>query len=361
MSHAKGHSGALAALPPEEYDLSYNPDGTPKSSGRPSANVNIGDDDDKTPPGFADLNPSLFEDYVFRVTQLADLDRTPAKAFINDWFDREGMPDGYEWFDNQDFVNGLMWKPIIQQLPELPPIFNYVDPATGVPQLVRLDPLRGVVPTTGPRSPLQEQPDQIPGESPLDIASGTIPQTAGLQITGAFRTLSAQQIAAMYAAKQRPTGTGRQRRVFDKNQLRDQAKELWRSLMLEEPDNVESIVDNYAKEANAFWLSKGGNLDFSTYVRDRARSTSRYKMLYKHKPESFSEQAYLGQFVSAVGQFGFNPTQERRLIESAAASGATGAGTQRRLRDSVAASRLGQGSFSQRFANTLRQSATVLR
>ncbi len=154
-------------------------------------------------------------------------------------------------------------------------------------------------------------------------------------------------------------GRGRQPAVFDRAQLTEGATDRWRGLMLEEPAMIDSVVDDYMKDANAFWMSRGGQLDFDTYVLNKMRDTARYSTLYGRKPEHLSEEEYIGQYASAVGRFGLNPRATRREVEAGLQSGAGAAGFTERV--SRTREVQNQAGFSQRLAQTVAGLGSIVR
>lgn len=160
----------------------------------------------------------------------------------------------------------------------------------------------------------------------------------------------------------RPGGGGRGRGsggradlVFDEAQLQNRARAEWRELMLEEPDDVEGLVNKFLREANSFWRKQGGQLDFTTFIFEEAKKTGRYKNLYRKKPEFQSEAEYRAGFQSTAAGFGLSPGETLRQVESGMGSGASLTGFSRRVQRGRENEINQQGSFSQRFANGISQ------
>jgi len=175
--------------------------------------------------------------------------------------------------------------------------------------------------------------------------------------------LTQEDVAAIFGAAPRRGGgggggggAGRQAIPFDKAQLKRQGIETWRGMLLEEPDNIDALVNDYIKRANGFWTSEGGQLDFGTFIQDRARTTSRYKTLYGKKAPWQSEGQYLSQYSNAVAGFGFNQQTALREIEAGAMAGVGQAGFVTRLQQGRANFLNNQGTYSQRFAQQILQS-----
>ncbi len=154
-------------------------------------------------------------------------------------------------------------------------------------------------------------------------------------------------------------GSGRQAMAFDRAHLLEQAQDRWRGLMLETPDAIEGIVDDYMSQANSFWMRKGGQLNFDTFLVNKMRETTRYKTLYGRKPQHQSEEEYMAQFRSAVGRFGLNPRAERREVEAGLQSGAGAAGFTERV--SRVREVQNQAGFSQRLAQTVAGLGSIVR
>jgi len=152
-------------------------------------------------------------------------------------------------------------------------------------------------------------------------------------------------------------GVGRTERTFDRRQLEEAAMERWRGLLLEEPedDELTTLVSDYIKNANAFWIRESGSLDFDTFVTDRIRQQERHSFLYSKKPGFQSEAEYMGGFRNTVSQFGLSSTGTLRELEAGASSGVGLAGFGERVERSREARTINQGSFSQRLAGSLAQ------
>ncbi len=154
-------------------------------------------------------------------------------------------------------------------------------------------------------------------------------------------------------------GGGRPDLVFDQAQLNEQARTIWRDLMLEEPGDVTDLVNGFVKEANSFWRKDGGRLDFQTYITNQARDTGRYKNLYRKKPEFMSEAEYMGQFRQTAAGFGLSASETLRQVEAGATSGASLTGFSARVQRGRENLLNQQGGFSQRLANNLNQLGAI--
>ena len=150
----------------------------------------------------------------------------------------------------------------------------------------------------------------------------------------------------------RGSGAGRAARAFDTRELSEGVTDRWRGLLLEEPDEATTsrIVGDYTTEANSFWMSEGGSLDFDTFVVDRIRREARYKTLYSRKPGFQSEQEYMGGFRNAVAGAGINPQATLREVEAGATSGAGLAGFSERVGRTREARLTNTGGFGNQLA-----------
>jgi hypothetical protein len=153
-------------------------------------------------------------------------------------------------------------------------------------------------------------------------------------------------------------GGGRAPRVFDRAELVEGVTNRWRDKLLEDPDEagVNTIVDSYASKGNAFWMSKGGDLDFDTFVVNELRKRSRYKVLYARKDPHLTDEEWMGRYRGVVEQFGFNEQTFRRETEAGLTSGVGLAGFGERVGRTREARTINQGSYSQRFAANMAQS-----
>lgn len=146
--------------------------------------------------------------------------------------------------------------------------------------------------------------------------------------------------------------------VFDRDAFREQAIEIWRQMLLEEPPNPDQLVEQYIRDATAFF-AQGGRLEFDTFVRNKAREHPRYKLLYRHKPDAMPEQAFIAQFTGIAQRFGV--LDDKELMDQGISSGASPAGFEERVGRSRPVQLANQGAFSQRFANQVAQLAPLMR
>ncbi len=263
-----------------------------------------------------------------------------ANDLAQDFFNENGRwPTASELILSNETTNQMAWA--AQGLYLLPGVFG-VRSADGI-DYFQNDPKQGLtqIDLSGERFRLTSTLRNVPIFSPDDIAGilGTNQMGGG----GGGRGGGGGG------------GAGRAPAVFDRDQLIAEATELWRGRLLEEPDNVEAIVDEYVQKANSFWMGQGGQMDFGTFVLGKTEGTSRYKTLYAKRPESLSHEQYLAQYVQAVRGLGLRESVAMREIEAGASTGAGVAGFANRLETTPEVVAGNQGAFSQRFANHVAQ------
>lgn len=153
-------------------------------------------------------------------------------------------------------------------------------------------------------------------------------------------------------------GATRTAQQYDKRELARAVQDYWREELMEEPDdgNVNAIVSGFIKDANAFWVGKAGRLDFQTYLADRVEKTERWGTLYEKKPEHLTTGEYRGQYQQAAGSFGMRNLSTQAEVESGLTSGAGVAGFTERVGRTREARAINQGSYSQRFAQSMASS-----
>lgn len=266
-----------------------------------------------------------------------------ANDLANDFYSREKRwPNPWELISSNDTANQMTWAS--QGLYLLPEMFG-VRGEGGRIDYFRNDPKAGFeqIEMSDNFARFLVRPDRnIPIFSPDDIA-------------GILSTSQMGGGGGGGGGGGRGGGAGRAPAVFDRDQLIAQATELWRGRLLEEPDNVGGLVDEYIQKANSFWMGQGGQLDFATFVLGRTEGTARYKTLYAKKPGSMSHEQYLGQYVQAVRGLGLRESTAMREVTAGASTGVSAAGFSARLETSPEVVGGNQGAFSQRFANHLAQ------
>lgn len=149
-------------------------------------------------------------------------------------------------------------------------------------------------------------------------------------------------------------GGGRRDLVVDENQLRAETSDLWSSWLREAPNDakVNTIVDDYVREASSFWRDKGGQLDFQTYVENKLKSEPRYQLLYRNKPPEMSELQYQSTFSNPISGLGLRPDLASTETTRSILSGGSPAGQAQRVAGTREATQGGL-TLSQKFARTL--------
>ena len=147
-------------------------------------------------------------------------------------------------------------------------------------------------------------------------------------------------------------GGGRQALAFDDEAMREAARERWRHWFRADPDpdELNNLVRKYQTEAQAFWASKGGRLDFDVYVRERLRERPEYSTMFRFRPPDMGEDQFIAQYEQIEG-LGLRSDVSQRYIKSAIQSGGSAADQLIRASRSREASNL--AGAGRRFANTV--------
>ncbi len=243
--------------------------------------------------------------------------------------------------------------------------------ASGTPLLPPMFRVDGRVwvndPLTGPQVLSEGILNQDPGLIDQLLESGALNNSGVISEqfinVPAWSTPEIQQILASLSPVRRSGGGGRRggggggrtQLVFDRDQLVRQASDFHRELLFEDPTGVEAVVDEYMNEANSFWMTEGGQKDFQTFLLGRLEATSRYKELYRNKPDFMSAPEYLNQFIGTVGRFGLSSDTTRGLVETGARFNISQAALAERTERTRENRLRTQGTFSQKFANQLNQ------
>ena len=353
--------------------------------------------------------------WLYSVVDIPEGSTTLVDAFLEEWAVKWREEQGYSSTENIDavptldqlrsddrFINGAFWLPATSA-GILPNLFISeksveLEDGTSEPQQVIgiVDPLEGVqfvetkvAAQIDPyRSPLRKVFRDVVRFGPKDVAADVI--TAADQNPAAHdrEGVSYPEFLDKYTQKRaqseaglegsalpfiteeqlfdlvvdQPTGrrgsggTTRRDLVFDRNHLVSQVEDLWHAWMMEPGDapmgQINSIVDNYIREAKAFWSGKGGQLDFDTYVRDKLKATPRYKTVFKHKLPGTSEEQFLNDYLGRISQFGMGDKFNQEQGFAAVTSGA--APLEQVKRVSRTREVQNSGGFSQRLAQTLK-------
>lgn len=85
---------------------------------------------------------------------------------------------------------------------------------------------------------------------------------------------------------------------YDINQLAEGVQQIWRGMLLEEHEDPRGLAQKYLDQVIA---SNGQqSIDFTTFVRSEARTTTRHASLYANKPEHLAEEAYISPYLQAA-------------------------------------------------------------
>jgi hypothetical protein len=230
----------------------------------------------------------------------------------------------------------------------LPPAFGVRDDRTGLVTWYRNSPLSGV-------QPVGAGSDDF-GFGLKELASGD----SRLPVFGSSEVATILSGAGFGTSSSGGGGGGGggvapKPPVWDRAELTDSATTIWRGLLLEEPDSVDRIVDDYVGRATSFLMNEGGRLDFETFVLGQARSTAKYQTLYRNKQPGVTEQGHLAQYLDAYRRLGLADRGMAAAVTAGASSGASPQGFTERLQRSPEYMQANQGSFSQRFGNTISQ------
>jgi len=298
------------------------------------------------PPTFDQSDPVAFNVIVETVRNMTGVSATVARDFVERWgtslgtADPKGLvafPAAATLFNNADFVNGVQWLPLWSQFPTgAPPVFN-LDMGDGTFQAFTADFLKG-----GQR---------VGGVNPAEAAARGVP-------TGFVPGLPVVSLGDLIGAPPTPPGgggRGRADRAFDKNELREAGNNMWRSLLLKvDSDQVASAVDDYVRQANGFWKSEGGNLDFQTFMLERIRGTERHTSLYADKPSHMSEAQFMADATNVVNSFpSLRQSDRTGEIETTLTSGGSLAGQAQRIGSTERVFRANPQTFTTKLANTV--------
>lgn len=90
------------------------------------------------------------------------------------------------------------------------------------------------------------------------------------------------------------------RNMFDLDALATAATNIWRGLLLEEPEDSRGLARAYVDSIVASGAEK--EIDFEQFIRTRVKDTARYASIYKRKPDSYSEEQFLQPYFQAASQ-----------------------------------------------------------
>lgn len=96
------------------------------------------------------------------------------------------------------------------------------------------------------------------------------------------------------------SGSGRARPSFDLAQLANRVTDLYRAYLMTEPEGARGKAQAYV---DAVLRNPDQPLDFDTFILGHyIQKEARYASIYRDKPESMSEQQFLGPYVSLASQ-----------------------------------------------------------
>ncbi len=118
------------------------------------------------------------------------------------------------------------------------------------------------------------------------------------------------------------------RNQFDVKQLADEVNKMNRALVLEEHADPMGVARQYVDAV----VSSGGEkkIDFSTFVRGQIEATSRYKSIYRNKPEHLAAEQHMAPYLQNAMGFA-RPDEAADLAIGGAQFGASAQAFQQRL------------------------------
>lgn len=128
----------------------------------------------------------------------------------------------------------------------------------------------------------------------------------------------------------KPTPTEIRNR-FDLDQLAEGVQDMWRGMLLTEHDDPRGLASEYVEAVVATAGEK--TIDFASFVRQRARQTPRHASIYRNKPKSLSEEAYIQPYFQSAQQV-LRPRNAAAAAIGGAQFGASGGVFADRLRRS---------------------------
>lgn len=341
--------------------------------GDPGGSI-VEDDDTTTEPrprSWSSDNPSLFyqaRDFVFDTLTAAgwSITQSDVTRALNAWaIQYQGENDG-----QMPTVSALQTDPMpwiraqrnALRSDLLPTIFVAETPEGTIVYENR--PELGPLPVPRPDMEVPATPDDTFGLQQEARFGPTSPDFVRSEATGRVAPRPTGVLSQEYVDsilnlaamnQQRPPGPGRASLAFDSAQLAEAVRDRWRTLLRQEPPNVDKIVKDYISDANTLFRQSGARRDFDTWVLNQMRQTPRYRDFYGEKPETMSELDYLNSFVAEVEPFGLRARQAEQQIQRGLTTGAAPASFAQSVATSRDVSDVGQGSFSRRFANLLSQ------
>ena len=151
------------------------------------------------------------------------------------------------------------------------------------------------------------------------------------------------------------------RNMYDEDQLTNAATEIWQGYLWEDPTHARKMAREYIDTM----VSTLGQqeVDFETFIRTKAEQTSRWKTLYRNKPEGVDPRAYVQPYaraaVSMVGGAAGASQTVSDLVAGGAALGASADAFGNRLARTDA--NRNSGGFVQGLENGLSEINGILR
>jgi hypothetical protein len=119
------------------------------------------------------------------------------------------------------------------------------------------------------------------------------------------------------------------RNQFDIAQLTDEVNKMNQALVLEEHGDAKGLARKYVDAV----VSTGGEkqIDFSTFVRSSIEKTSRFKSIYRNKPEHLSAEQHMAPYLQQASGFAA-PDKAAEIAIGGAQFGASAQQFQERLK-----------------------------
>lgn len=150
-------------------------------------------------------------------------------------------------------------------------------------------------------------------------------------------------------------GGGRQPLALDAEALKEATRQTYRRWYRQDPDDpvLERIVNEYSRKANAFWVGKGGRLDFEVFMRERLREEPQYERMFRYRPASVDEDRFVAEFEAGISQLGLRSSTAEDQIARSMQSG--GSAESQMLRVSRTREASQQPGFARRLGSTVQQ------
>jgi len=148
-----------------------------------------------------------------------------------------------------------------------------------------------------------------------------------------------------------PTGPGRGRLAFDRAAVDEDVKNMWGRILWEDPPP--GLTDEYINSTNQLYQASGTQQGLQPWLLSKIRQTPKYGVMYGRMEPGVSELEWQQRFNTS--QFGLRLEDERAQSIRGMSSGAAPASFQQSVEQSRDVQAVGQGRFSQRFANHIAQ------